>query len=190
MLKLTNDPLALGTVLALEGIPRAVFMLFGGAITDHLSPALGDAHRKYHPLILTAVMALMVFAGVAQLWMVYLFGLFFGIVAGFAIPAESSIVPMLVEEQDLQAGNSIMMGITQLAGFVGPTIAGILIGRFAGSYAGVGLAFAFDAFTFVVSAITLQLIRTGRQRESSGDSSCQRECLGVHTKRDQVSMDG
>jgi MFS family permease len=167
VLKLTNDPLALGTVLALEGIPRAVFMLFGGAITDHLSPCLVMLIANITRFMLTAVMALLVFAGVAQLWMVYLFGLFFGIVAGFAIPAENSIVPMLLEEQDLQAGNSMMMGITQLAGFVGPTIAGILIGRFSHSYAGVGLAFAFDAFTFIVSAVTLQLIQTEKQKEAS-----------------------
>ena len=38
VLQLTGDPVALGTVLALEGIPRALFMLFGGAITDRLSP--------------------------------------------------------------------------------------------------------------------------------------------------------
>jgi MFS family permease len=38
VLQLTDDPLALGTVLALEGIPRALFMLFGGAITDRFSP--------------------------------------------------------------------------------------------------------------------------------------------------------
>jgi MFS family permease len=39
VLQLTNDPLTLGAVLALEGIPRAVFILFGGAITDRLSRA-------------------------------------------------------------------------------------------------------------------------------------------------------
>lgn len=31
VLKMTGDPLVLGFVLALEGIPRAVFMLLGGA---------------------------------------------------------------------------------------------------------------------------------------------------------------
>ena len=171
VLKLTNDPLALGTVLALEGIPRALFMLFGGAIADHLSPRLVMLVANVTRFLLTAAMAAAVLGGVAQLWMIYLFGLLFGTVAGFAIPAENSIVPMLVEEQDLQAGNSIMMGTTQLAGFVGPTIAGVVIGGFAGTYEGVGVAFAFDAFTFVVSAITLQLIRTGKRRESSSGAS-------------------
>src|ERR1700690_3607937 len=40
VLKLTGDPLALGIVLALEGIPRAIFMLIGGAITDRISPRI------------------------------------------------------------------------------------------------------------------------------------------------------
>ncbi len=116
---------------------------------------------------LTTLMALVVFGGVIQLWMIYAFGLLFGIVAGFAIPAETSIVPALVDEQDLQAGNSIIMGIAQLAGFAGPTIAGIIIGRFSNIFIGVGIAFAFDALTFVVSAVTLQMIRVKIQAGSA-----------------------
>jgi MFS family permease len=171
VLKLTGDPLVLGLVLALEGIPRAVFMLLGGAITDRLSPRLvmliSDAIR----FVLTAMMAFVVFTGAVQMWMLYAFGLGFGLVAGFAIPAENSIVPMLVAEQDLQAGNSIMMGIAQLAGFVGPTVAGILIGGYSSSFLGIGLAFAFDALSFAVSALCLWWIRTGQRDLSSKGTS-------------------
>jgi MFS family permease len=137
VLQLTNDPMALGTALALQGIPRAVFMLFGGAITDQLSPRLVMLIANVTRFILTGFMALMVFGDFAQIWMIYAFSLAFGIVAGFAIPAENSIVPMLVEGDDLQAGNSIIMGITQLVGFVGPSLAGILIGLYASSYRGI-----------------------------------------------------
>jgi MFS family permease len=171
ILQLTGDPLALGIVLALEGIPRAVFMLLGGAITDRLSPRLimliADAIR----FVLTGLMAFVVFAGAVQIWMLYAFGLGFGLVAGFAVPAENSIVPMLVKEQDLQAGNSIMMGIAQLVGFVGPTVAGILIGGYSNSSLRIGLAFALDAVSFAVSAACLWLIRTGSRRQPSGESS-------------------
>jgi MFS family permease len=163
VLQLTKDPLMLGTVLALEGIPRAVFILFGGAITDRLSPRRVMLIANVTRFFLTALMAIVVFSGAVQLWMIYAFALLFGTVAGFAIPAEQSIVPMLVDEADLQAGNSIIMGITQLSGFVGPTIAGIIIGRFSNTFTGVGIAFAFDAFTFVVSAVTLQMIRLKKQ---------------------------
>lgn len=162
VLQLTGDPLALGMVLALEGVPRAVFMLIGGAITDRLSPRHIMLVADIIRLVLTGLMALVVFTGAGQIWMLYAFSLGFGVVAGFAIPAENSIVPLLVEERDLQAGNSLIMGVTQLAGFVGPTVAGILIGRYSNSSLGIGLAFVLDAVTFAVSSICLWLIRMGR----------------------------
>ncbi len=159
VLQLTGDPLALGIVLALEGFPRAIFMLIGGAITDRISPRVimiaADAIR----FVLTALMALVVFTGAVQMWMLYVFALLFGLVSGFAIPAENSIGPVLVQQQDLQAGNSLMMGLVQLVQFVGPTVAGILIGGYAHSLFGIGLAFGLDAFSFLVSAVCLWLIR-------------------------------
>ena len=163
VLKLTGDPLALGIVLALEGIPRAIFMLLGGAITDRLSPRLIMLISDIIRFVLTALMALVVLTGTVQMWMLYAFGLAFGLVAGFAIPAGNSIIPMLVEEQDLQAGNSVMMGVSQLVGFIGPTIAGILIGGFSKSLFGIGLAFSLDAVSFAVSALTLWLMHGGKR---------------------------
>jgi MFS family permease len=170
VLQLTGDPLALGIVLALEGIPRAAFMLLGGAITDRLSPRLIMLISDVIRLGLTGLMAVAIFSGTVQMWMVYAFGLGFGLVAGFAIPAENSIVPMLVEENDLQAGNSVIMGVTQLAGFVGPTVAGIVIGSYASSSLGIGLAFAIDAFSFAVSSACLWLIRSGGREKAAGES--------------------
>lgn len=170
VLRLTGDPLTLGIVLALEGIPRAVLMLLGGAITDRLSPRLLMLASDIIRFLLTAMMAMVIFFGTIPLWMIYVFSLGFGLVAGFAIPAENSIVPMLVEERDLQAGNSIVMGIAQLVGFIGPTVAGILIGGFSRSSSGIGMAFAFDAATFAVSATTLWLMHGGGRRSRSGGS--------------------
>ncbi len=163
VLQLTGDPLALGAVLALEGVPRAVFMLVGGAITDRLSPRLILMASDFIRFVLTALLALAVFTGAVQMWMVYAFALGFGLVAGFAVPAGNSIVPTLVEKDDLQAGNSIMMGVGQLIGFVGPTVAGILIGSYAHSLTGVAIAFAVDSFSFAVSAACLWLMHTGKR---------------------------
>jgi MFS family permease len=168
VLQLTGDPVALGTVLALEGIPRALFMLFGGAITDRFSPRLILIVSDIVRLVLAALMTVVVVAGVVEIWMLYAFSLGFGLVAGFAVPAGNSIVPMVVKEKDLQAGNSIVMGAGQLVGFVGPVLAGILIGSYAESMRGIGLAFGLDAATFAVSALLLGLMRTGGQLASAG----------------------
>ncbi len=172
VLQLTRDPLVLGIVMALGGIPRAVFMLLGGAVTDRFSPRrimiISDSLR----LGFTALMALAVLSGNVHLWMLYVFSLGFGLVAGFAIPATNSIVPMLVEERDLQAGNSIILGSNQLVGFIGPTMAGLLIAGFSKSLLGIGLAYGLDALSFAVSAGALLLMRGGAGLSAaSGDPS-------------------
>ena len=171
VLKLTGDPLALGIVLALEGIPRAIFILLGGAITDRLSPRIIMLTADIIRFVLTTWMAVVVLTGTVQMWMLYTFGLAFGLVAGFAIPAGNSIVPMLVEQQDLQAGNSVMMGVAQLVGFIGPTIAGILIGKFSQSPLGIGLAFTIDAISFAVSAGCLWVMHGGGRRQPAAGAA-------------------
>lgn len=171
VLQLTGDAMMLGVVLALEGLPRAAFMLIGGAVTDRLSPRrimlMADTVR----LVLTALMAMAVFTGTVEVWMLFVFSLGFGLVAGFAVPAENSIVPLLVNKEDLQAGNSLIMGVTQLAGFVGPSLAGIVIGAYANSVAGVADAYAIDSITFAVSASCLFIMRGGRVNASEGEEA-------------------
>jgi MFS family permease len=172
-LRLTGDPLALGIVLALEGVPRAAFMLVGGAITDRFSPRAIMIASDVVRFALTGLLAAIVFAGAAQTWMLYAFALAFGLVAGFAVPAANSIVPTLVEERDLQAGNSVVMGLGQLVGFLGPTLAGIVIGAYARSFAGIGLAFAIDAVSFAVSATCLALIGSAARSLEDGAEEAQ-----------------
>ena len=169
VLTLTRDPLQLGFVLALTGIPRALLMLIGGAFADRHSPRtimlVSDALR----FVLAGALALSVLTGTVQLWMVYVAALGFGVVSGFFMPAAEASLPRLLENEKLEGGNALMMGVDQLAQFVGPALAGTLIALFgtahvaghaAGSLTGVGVAFAVDALSFAVSATTLVFIRS------------------------------
>lgn len=167
VLQLTGDPVALGTVLALEGVPRALFMLFGGAITDRFSPRIIMLAADIVRFVLVALMTALTLTGMIQLWMLYAFSLGFGLVAGFAVPAGNSIVPMIVKEKDLQAGNSLVMGVGELVKFIGPVVAGILIGNFSESLFGIGLAFGIDAITFAISALTLSFMHQGGELPSA-----------------------
>jgi MFS family permease len=159
VMQMTGDPLVLGIVLALEGGPRALFMLVGGAVTDRYSPRMVMLVADIARLILAALMAYVVLTGAVALWMVFAFALGFGLIAGFAVPAGNSIVPMVVGQDDLEAGNAVVMGGGQLMGFVGPVAAGLLIAQFTTSLTGVGLSFAIDAATFAVSGVMLWQMR-------------------------------
>ena len=160
VMHLTGDPLALGLVLALEGAPRALFMLVGGAVSDRLSPRLVLLVADLIRMGLAALLAAVVLTGAVEMWMVYGFALGFGLVAGFAIPAGNAMVPGLVSETELEAGNASVMGGGQIMGFAGPFAAGVLVGHYSEALAGVGLAFAVDAATFAVSAWMLWRIRS------------------------------
>lgn len=171
VLQLTGDSFAMGTVLAMAGIPRAFFILFGGALVDRFSPRNMMLASNMARGTLVAILAFLVLSGLIQLWMLYVFAFSFGLVDSFYFPASGSIVPQIVEKEQLQAANSLMQGVIQLSLFLGPVLAGLLIAIFDTSTGdattvgllGIGIAFAFDAFTFAVSALTLWFVRIKRK---------------------------
>lgn len=168
VLQLTGDAFAMGTVLAIMGIPRAIFMLFGGALTDRFSPRMLMLWTNIVRMFLVAVLAVIILMNMTQLWMVYLFALLFGLADAFFYPAASAIVPTVVPKHQLQLGNSITQGTAQLSVFLGPALAGLVIALFATNgdadgvpdLRGIGLAFALDAITFFLSALMLKLMRS------------------------------
>ena len=165
VLQRTGDPLALAAVLALAGLPRAIFMLLGGAVTDRFSPRVIMLISDVIRLVLITGLSALVLTNSVQTWMLYAFSLLFGIAAGFFLPASNAIVPGLVGKENLQAGNAISQGTSMMAQFLGPVLAGGLIAWAGSSFhptasasqglQGVALAFAFDAFSFLISVITL-----------------------------------
>ena len=163
VLKLTGDPLALGAVMALGGIPRAIFTVIGGAVTDRVSPRRVMLIADLIRLGISALLAVQVLTGTLEVWMIYCYSLLSGIVSGMFAPASMSIAPHILPGADLQAGNSLMQGSLQLIGFAGPAMAGGLIALFPDETVGVGLAIAFDALTFLVSVITLWMMKAGGQ---------------------------
>jgi MFS family permease len=163
VLKMTGDPLALGTVMALGGIPRAIFTVIGGAITDRVSPRKVMLMADLIRLGISALLAAQVLTGTLEVWMIYIYSLVSGIVSGVFAPASMSIAPFILPGVDLQAGNSLMQGSMQLIGFVGPALAGGLIAIFPDETIGVGLAIAIDALTFLVSVVTLWMMKAGGQ---------------------------
>jgi MFS family permease len=169
VLQLTGNALAMGTVLALAAIPRALFMLVGGALTDRFSPRLVMLISNLLRMLLVSLLAGLVLSGAIEMWMIYGLALLFGLADAFFYPAQSAIVPRLVNDDQLQPANAIMQGTWQLSLFAGPVLAGLLISTMAGEPSlqgggdlrGTGLAFLIDGLTFLASAITLWFVNDG-----------------------------
>ena len=163
VLSLTGNALAVGTVMAMAGVPRALFMLVGGALTDRCTPRKLMINSNLGRMILTGLLSILVLTNLIQLWMLYAFALLFGLVDAFFFPAQTSIVPQLVSKDQLQKGNAMIHGTAQLSLFVGPILAGVTISWLDGgathSTSGIALAFALDSLSFVASIIMLGMMR-------------------------------
>lgn len=166
VLRMTGDTVVLGTVLALVSVPRAAFILFGGALVDRYSPKRVLMLTKYVNTVLLGLLAALVFSGQPALGAVYALSLGIGVATAFSIPAGTSILPSVVAPAQLQTANGIQLGLRQLSMFLGPLLAGLLIALFGDGHGttanatGIGLAFGFDAMSFAVSAWTLSQVRT------------------------------
>jgi MFS family permease len=181
VLKLTGDTLALGLVIALMSIPRAIFILVGGALVDRYSPKRVLMLTKYVNAVLLALLTLLVMNIASAptvalssslsltvaisphlaLQLIYALALGLGLAQAFAMPSGMSILPLAIPADHLQAANGMMMGIRQVTMLIGPLLAAGLL-AFAGdgnggvsNAHGLALAFGFDCLSYLVSAWTL-----------------------------------
>ncbi|CAH0257542.1 hypothetical protein SRABI118_03128 [Massilia sp. Bi118] len=167
VLQLTRDPLALGAMVALLGVPRAVLILFGGALVDRHSPKRVLMLTKHVNTVLLGLLAALVLSGRATLPLVTVLAIVLSLASAFSIPAGTSMLPHAVKPQQLPGANAMMMAVRQVTMLAGPLLAGLLFalagdgssGMQEGHALGLGLAFAFDAFSFALSAWTLAKVR-------------------------------
>lgn len=165
-LQLTGSGLALGSVLMVAAIPRAIFMVVGGALSDRWSPRSLMLYSNAFRAVLVGIISALVLTGQIQLWHLYLMAATFGVVDALFYPAINSMVPMLVDEEALAPANALLQGSQQLAGLIGPAIAGFVV-----ALVQTGPAFAVDAVSFAVAATALLFVVGGRRapRESGAE---------------------
>jgi MFS family permease len=167
-LQLTGSGLALGTVLMVAAIPRAIFMLLGGALSDRFSPRSLMLASNALRGVVVGIVAALVLSGNAQLWQLYVLAGIFGVVDAFFHPALNTIVPMLVEERQLPPANALVQIMQQLSGLIGPAIAGLIVAAFQ-----TGPAFVIDALSFGVATVTMALVSGGRRTAAPRDADDQ-----------------
>ncbi len=184
VLKLTGDTLALGFVIALMSIPRAVFILIGGAVVDRYSPKRILMLSKYANAALLGLLTMLVLHNQPTLtfslsgslsltidlnahltlMIIYLLAFGIGLAQAFGIPSGTSIMPQAIGAEHLQAANGVLMGLRQVSMLIGPLMAAGLLalsgdsGGVVADARGLAFAFGFDCFSFLVSAWTLSKV--------------------------------
>ena len=154
MLSSGHTPQELGIVLATYGVPRVGTLLLGGLLSDWLRPRrvmlLADIMRA----LLVGVLAVLVFTGRTAVLPLCAVAAPLGAFAGLFLPVYYAVLPEILGADALQAGNALNTSSLQLALLIGSGLAGLVVSRLQS-----GPAFVVDALTFVVSALTLILMR-------------------------------
>jgi len=144
----------LGIVLACYGLPRMVLIPVGGVLADKIGSRtvmlIADAVR----CVLVAVLAVLAARHTASLATLGPTAAFIGAGEGLFIPASVAIMPSLLDGERLTAGNAISTAAMQAGSLLGPALGGALVAATRAST----WAFAVDAASFAVSALTLALI--------------------------------
>ncbi len=150
VLQLTGSAVAVGTILMAVAIPRALLMLFGGALTDRISARRILMSTASARTLLVTVIGFLLWWHRLQLWELYVLGFFFGVADAFAWPAATTLLPSVVKREQLVAANSVFQTTGQLTTIAAPAPAGLAIKAL-----GTAWAFFIDAvsFLFIIAAL-------------------------------------
>jgi MFS family permease len=159
--RLTGDPGDVGIVLTAYVVPLVVFLLVGGVLADRLPRTAVMITTDVVRAGLHATLALLIVLDVVRIWHMVVIGLLFGTAQAFFQPAFSGLLPQTVPEEGIQTAQALSGVSRELSAFVSPAIATALVLSVGGS-----AAFALDAATFAISALTLTRVRARSRGEA------------------------
>lgn len=129
---LTDDATTLGLIMAVGGIPRIVLMLFGGAISDKLSPIRVMFWSRMAFAVCFAVFSWFLWTGNIGIPHIYAFSLVTSTIGSFLFPAQMALLPALVEQRDLPPANALNGGTQQILQAFAPAMVGFTIALLSG----------------------------------------------------------
>jgi MFS family permease len=154
----TGSPTDLSLVLAAQSLPLVALLLFGGIWADRLPRHRIMIATDLLRAGLHALVAALIFSGAVAIWQLVVIEAVFGGAQAFFQPAYSGLIPQTVPEAMVQDARAMTETVDNLAFLIGPAIAtGLVLG------VGAWEAFAFDAATFVLSALLLGGVRPRRR---------------------------
>ena len=148
----------IGYVTAVQTVTRLVFVLVGGVWADRLRRHLVMLGSDVVRAAVQAGLAVLLISGHCLVWELGLGACVFGAAQAFFGPACAGLVPQTVPAEHLRQGNALIGLAASFLEVAGPATAGLLVAAF-----GPGLVFAVDSATYVVSAVSLSLLRLSRQ---------------------------
>lgn len=144
VLTVTNSPLLLGLVNALQFTPMFMFSLFAGVFVDKFSKKKILIFTQSILMILAAVLALLVWTNYIKYWHILILATLLGFVNTIDMPTRQSFMIDLVGKEDLMNAISLNSAVFNGARIIGPAVSGLLI-----HYLGMSVCFFINSISFI-----------------------------------------
>ena len=153
--KLSGSALDLGLASAATWVPYPLFGLFIGAWVDRVNRKRLMIGLDICRAVVLAVLPLLALLGHVPIWWIYLVTFINStLTIGFQ-SATTAAIPSMVAQDSLVKANGRILASTPFATIIGPFLAALLL-----AVTSLQAVLWCDALTFVVSAISLALVKT------------------------------
>jgi MFS family permease len=152
--ELTNSAAWLGMIAFADLFPTFLIGLFAGTLVDRTDAMKMLRVTQLLSLAQAIGLTALVFADHVTVWWLLVFALLRGIIVAFNRPARMTAVYYIVGRENLSSAIAINSMVFNSSRFIGPALGGVLTAAW-----GVGWAFAYNAFSYLVFLTILMLIR-------------------------------
>ena len=157
--QLTHSGTWLGLVAAADLVPNVVISPFAGAVADRFDRIRVIRLTQIVAILQATMLAILSFSGVITVEELFLLIFGLGCFNAFNQPARLALIPNLVDAATLPSAVAINSLMFNIARFIGPAIAGVVIAE--GS---VALAFVLNALTYVAFSVALARVHVPPER--------------------------
>ncbi|WP_077297224.1 MFS transporter [Virgibacillus pantothenticus] len=166
MLTLSENRVYFGMLFFAASVPRLLLLAVGGVVADRFNKRtilfLSDLLRA----LLIATLLLFLYLDVVTAWHLIILATLFGIADAFSYPVTNSMTPLLLEEDQLQRGNSLIQMTMQISPILGPALGGTLI-----AVLGFQGVFSVACVMLLIGSLTVLFIQLKQGNEGKRDHS-------------------
>jgi predicted MFS family arabinose efflux permease len=151
---LTHSGTWLGLVSLADFLPVLVLSPFAGVLADRRDRVRIIRVSQLCGCVQATLLAIFVFTGVIGIHLLFALIFALGIANSLAQPARLALIPTLVDRDSLASALAINSVVFNMARFIGPAIAGVVIADL-----GTAAAFAANALGYIAFQISLHRLR-------------------------------
>jgi MFS family permease len=170
--RLTHSAFLLGLLNFCQFVPTLVLAPWAGSWADRFDRRRLLLATQSGQAVLSAMLALLAWADLADEWVVIGFSLGLGVGSAFSAPASLALIVALVARRDLPTAVALNSMTYNIARAAGPATAALVVATL-----GIPPAFALNSASYMVFVLALLVLRPREQEKASREESRLRESL-------------